>query len=102
VIFRANCAISDMGFGWSYLMTVIEIELPDDMANAAREAGLLETAVLERMLAEAIRVAPAETFLSLADQVAAAGIPEKSIDEINREVKAARAVMIEMRGSIIG
>jgi len=40
-------------------MTVVQIELPDATAQAAREAGLLTTAALEKLLNEAIRHRPA-------------------------------------------
>ena len=36
-------------------MTTIEIELPDDTAKAAREAGLLTPQALEELLQEAIK-----------------------------------------------
>jgi hypothetical protein len=73
-------------------MTMIQIDLPEATAKAAREAGLLTPAALDRLLNEAIRRRQAaDSLLSLADQVAAAGIEEMSMDEINAEVKAARA-----------
>jgi len=72
-------------------MTMIQIDLPEATAKAARDAGLLTPAALERLLTEAIRRQAADSFLSLADQVAAAGIPEMSMEEINAEVKAVRA-----------
>ncbi len=48
-------------------MTTIQIELPDATAQAA------------------------DSLLSIADRVAAAGIESMSMEEINAEVKAARA-----------
>lgn len=73
-------------------MTTIQIELPEATVQAAREAGLLTTQALERLLNEAIRrQRVADSLLSIADRVAAAGIPPMSIAEINAEVKAARA-----------
>lgn len=73
-------------------MTTIQIELPDATAQAARDAGLLTTQALERVLTEAIRrKQAADELLSIADRVAAAGIPPMSMEEINAEVKAARA-----------
>ena len=47
-------------------MTTVQITLPDTTAQAAN------------------------SLLSIADRVAAAGIPEMSMQEINAEVKAAR------------
>ena len=64
-------------------MTTIQIELPEGTVQAAREAGLL-TDALKRQQA-------ADSLLSIADRVANAGIAPSSMDEINAEVKAARA-----------
>jgi len=73
-------------------MTIIQVDLPDATAKAARDAGLLTPAALDRVLTEAIRRRQAaDSLLSLADLVAAAGIEEMPMDEINAEVKAARA-----------
>ncbi|OGA52235.1 MAG: hypothetical protein A3G24_13755 [Betaproteobacteria bacterium RIFCSPLOWO2_12_FULL_62_13] len=73
-------------------MTTIQIELPDATANAAREAGLLTPQALERLINDALRCKQAaDSLLSIADRVAAAGIPPMSMEEINAGVKAARA-----------
>lgn len=73
-------------------MTTVQIELPDATARAAREAGLLTTEALERLLKEALRrKRAADSLLAVADRVAAAGVAPMSMDEINAEVKAARA-----------
>lgn len=73
-------------------MARIQIELPDDTAQAAREAGLLTPEALERLLTEALRrKQAADSLLGIADRVAAAGIEPMSMEEINAEVKATRA-----------
>lgn len=73
-------------------MTTIEIELPDATAQAARAAGLLTPQALARLLNAAIRrQQAADALLSIADRVAEAGIAPMSMDEINAQVKAARA-----------
>lgn len=73
-------------------MTTIQIDLPDAMARAARDAGLLTPQALQRLLADALdRQQVARELMQLADRVAAAGIEPMSMDEINAEVKAARA-----------
>ena len=73
-------------------MTTIQIELPDATAKAAREAGLLTSQALERLLNDALRrKQAADSLLSIADRVAAAGIAPMPMKEINAEVKAARA-----------
>jgi cytochrome P450 len=73
-------------------MKTIQIELPDATANAAREAGLLTSEALERLLTEArARRQAADLLLTIADRVTEAGIEAMSTDEINAEVKAVRA-----------
>ena len=73
-------------------MTTIQIELPDATANAARDAGLLTPQALELLINDALRrKQAADSLLSIAERVAAAGIPPMSMEEINAEVKAARA-----------
>ena len=73
-------------------MTTIQIDLPDATAQAARDTGLLTPQALERLLLDALeRKEAADSLLSIADRVAAAGIEPMSMEEINAEVKAARA-----------
>jgi len=73
-------------------MTTIQIELPEATAQAARKAGLLTPQALDRLLTDALkRQEAADSLLSIADRVAAAGIEPMSMEEINAEVKAARA-----------
>jgi hypothetical protein len=73
-------------------MTTIEIELPDATVQAARAAGLLTPKTLARLLDAAIRRRQAaDSLLSVADRVSEAGVPPMSMDEINAEMKAARA-----------
>jgi hypothetical protein len=73
-------------------MTKIEIELPDATAKAARDAGLLTPDALDRLLTDAIkRRQAADSLLSIAERVQAAGIPPMSMEEIDAEVKAYRA-----------
>ncbi len=73
-------------------MTKIEIELPEATAAAAREAGLLTSEALARLLTDAIeRRRAANALLSVAERVQAAGIPPMSMEEIDAEVKAYRA-----------
>ncbi len=76
-------------------MTTIQIELPDATARAAQEAGLLVPQALERLLTDALRrKQTAEDPLTIADRVAAAGAPPIPTEEINAEVKAARAASL--------
>ena len=73
-------------------MTTFQIELPDSTAQAARAAGLLTPQALDRLLTQALRRREAaNSLLSIADRVAAADIAPMSMQEINVEVKLARA-----------
>ncbi len=73
-------------------MTKVRIELSDATARVAREAGLLTSEVLERLLTDAIRRRQAAgELLAIADRVAEAGIDPMPMEEIDREVKAVRA-----------
>jgi hypothetical protein len=73
-------------------MTKVQIELSDATARAAREAGLLTSEALERLLTDAIRRRQAAAaLLAIADRVAEAGIEPMSMGEIDSEVKAVRA-----------
>ena len=73
-------------------MTKVRIELSDATARAAREAGLLTSEALERLLMDAIkRRQAADALLEIAERVAEAGIEPMSTEEIDREVKAVRA-----------
>jgi len=81
-------------------MTRIQIDLPDATAQAARDAGLLTSEALLRLLSDALRRRQAaDELLSIADRVAAAGIPPMTMEEINLEVKAARAERHKHAGS---
>jgi hypothetical protein len=73
-------------------MTTLQIELPDTTALAARAAGLLTSEAIDRLLTQALRKREAaDSLLSVAGRVAAAGIAPMSMQEINAEVKATRA-----------
>ncbi|MBI2293380.1 MAG: hypothetical protein HYU73_24255 [Betaproteobacteria bacterium] len=57
-----------------------------------RAAGLLTPQALERLINDALRrKQAADSLLSIAGRVAAVGIPPMSMEEINAEVRAARA-----------
>ena len=72
-------------------MTELKVTLPDRLAREAREAGLLSPRAIKRLLREAMRRrAAAREFLSVADRVAAAGVPPMSEEEIQAEVDAVR------------
>ena len=73
-------------------MTKVQIELSDATARAAREAGLLTSEALERLLTDAIkRRQAADALLEIAERVAEAGVEPMPMEEIDRKVKAVRA-----------
>jgi hypothetical protein len=74
------------------IMTKVQIELSDATAVAAREAGLLTSESLERVLTDAIRrQQAADALLTIAEHAAEAGIEPMSMEEIDSEVKAVRS-----------
>lgn len=74
------------------MMITIQLELSDATERAAREAGLLTPQALGRLLTDVLeRMQAAGASLAIADRVAAAGFDPMSMEEINAEVKAARA-----------
>jgi hypothetical protein len=73
-------------------MTTLQIELPDTTALAARAAGLLTPQALDRLFTQALRKRQAaDALLAVSGRVSNAGIEPMSMQEINAEVKAARA-----------
>lgn len=72
-------------------MTTLTIELPDNIAKEAREAGLLAPETLAKLLKEAMRREAGRQLLETAKRIQATGIPPMSEEEIVAEVKAFRA-----------
>ena len=72
-------------------MTELVVQLPDELAQRAKEAGLLSDSAIARLLEEAVRREAGRKLLDVAERLHAAGIPQMSMDEITAEVKAVRA-----------
>lgn len=74
-------------------MTVLELtlNLPDDLAQRAKEAGLLTDRAIEKLLADALRREAGRKLLAVADRLRAANLPSMTDEEIVSEVKAVRA-----------
>jgi hypothetical protein len=72
-------------------MTVIQIELPEATAKAAREAGLLTPAALEQLRTAALRRQAGRRPIEVVRQIQAAVIEEMSTHEIDDAVHALRA-----------
>jgi len=72
-------------------MTMIEITLPDEVAQRARSAGLLSDGAIQELLEDAMRRQAGHALLEIARDIQKAGIPPMSMEEINPEIKADRA-----------
>lgn len=72
-------------------MTTLEITLPDNLAKEAQQAGLLSPQAIEQLVREAIRKRALVELSQAMTQMAAMGGPEMTPDEIQQEIKAARA-----------
>ena len=72
-------------------MTTFTIDLPDNLAQAARDAGLLNPEAIEIMLRENLRRRAVDGLLTAADRLAAANFPPMTLEEIQQEVDVARA-----------
>lgn len=74
------------------MTTTIKIHVSDTTAEAARAAGLLQSETMDRLLNEALaRRRAGDTLLEIAERVRKADIAPMTMNEINAEVKAARA-----------
>ena len=72
-------------------MTTLTIDLPDNIAKEAKDAGLLAPEALAQLLKDAVRHQAGRRLLDVAQRLQAAGIPPMSDEEIVAEVKAIRA-----------
>jgi len=72
-------------------MTMIEIKLPDELAQRAKNAGLLSDSAIQGLLEDAIRRRAGRVLLDVATRIHGAGISMISDGEIIAEVKAVRA-----------
>jgi hypothetical protein len=73
-------------------MTELIVKLPDDLAQRAREAGLLTDEAIEKLLRAAIaREQGIDELFAAMDRMAAVPDEPMSEDEIQAEIDAARA-----------
>jgi uncharacterized protein (DUF2236 family) len=72
-------------------MITMQISLPDDVAKKSNQLGLLESHVLAEILSKEIRQRAFSEILALADKLAATGDVPMSEEEIQAEIRAARA-----------
>jgi hypothetical protein len=67
------------------------VELPDALAEQAKEAGLLEPDAVERLVREALLARRVESLVQAREVFAARPLPPMTSDEIQAEIDAYRA-----------
>jgi hypothetical protein len=74
-------------------MTTLEVtlNLPDQIAQEAQRAGLLNGRAIERLIEEAVRREAGKKLLEAMQRLRDANVPPLTEDDIDAEVKAARA-----------
>lgn len=72
-------------------MTELFVNLPDELARRAEEAGLLSDAAIQSLLEDAMRRRAGRGLLAVADELRAAGIAPMSDEEVVAVVKEVRA-----------
>ena len=74
-------------------MTTLELtlNLPDELANKAQAAGLLNSEAIEKLLREQLRKQAGEELRVMLNKADASGTPPMSEDEIQAEIEAYRA-----------
>lgn len=73
------------------LMAELVVNLPDELAQRAREAGLLTNEAIEALLREKLRAQAGEDLRAMVRKVADDGTPAMSEEEIQAEIDAYRA-----------
>ncbi len=74
-------------------MTTLEVKLtlPDQIAQEAKRAGLLNGRAIERLIEEAVRREAGKKLLDAMQRLREANVPPLTEEDIAEEVKAARA-----------
>jgi hypothetical protein len=72
-------------------MATITFTLPDDLVRAAGELGLLDPAVFAALLQAEVRRCAFAEISAVSEQLSAVGATPMSEDEIQAEIRAARA-----------
>jgi hypothetical protein len=74
-------------------MTTLEVQLnlPDQIAQEAKRAGLLNSRAIERLIEEAVRREAGKQLLEAMQWLRDANVPPLSEEEVAEQVKAARA-----------
>lgn len=77
----------------------LKLDLPDTLAKEATSLGLLEPKALQAMLREAVRRRRIMRLTEGRERVAAAGVPPLTMEEIQAELEADRAVRRNSKNS---
>lgn len=72
-------------------MTTVQIQLPDELAQTAKAAGLLTPQAIEAMLREQLRKQRVDQLFTAMDKMAALPGEPMTEEEIQAEIEAARA-----------
>ncbi len=72
-------------------MTSFTIDLPDNLAEEAKQAGLLTPRAIEDILRDTLRRRAVKGLFSAADKLATTSTPSMTMEEIQEEVNAVRA-----------
>jgi hypothetical protein len=74
-------------------MTTIQItlDIPNALAQAAAQGGLLRPEAIEKLLRDALRGKDSDGFFEAAERLASSDIPDMSLEEIQAEIAAVRA-----------
>lgn len=74
-------------------MTILEvkIDLPDELAQRAKDAGLLTNEAIEALLREALRKQAGQELRAMMDKLSSNGTAPMSEEEIQAEIDAYRA-----------
>lgn len=72
-------------------MTTVQITLPDQLAQRAKDAGLLSDAAIQSLLEDAMRRQAGRRLMAVANELHAANVAPMSDDEVVALVKQVRA-----------
>jgi len=72
-------------------MTILTIDLPDNLVKEAKNAGLLAPDAIETMLRENLRRRAVDSLFNTADKLGTANFPPMTMEEIQKEVNTVRA-----------
>jgi len=76
-------------------MTTIQIQLPDDLAQDARAAGLLVPDAIERLLRERLRQQAGDALRAMWNRMPSEELTPEIAETIDEEVQAMRAARRE-------